>query len=456
MPLPLSGLLVVSLEQAVAAPMCTCRLADAGARVIKVERPEGDFARYYDKLAVPHAARSTTRAATEPFAAGGKRAAPASPLPFTGEGQGGGRQNDSGGHARPLPNPPPQAGEGADRASGERKQTREAGEGQSAYFVWLNRGKESLVLDLARDDDKALLAAMLAKADVFVQNLKPGAIAKLGFPLPALRAAHPRLVICAISGYGEDGPYAARKAYDMLVQAESGLASVTGGPEAPARVGVSVCDIAAGMNAYEAILEALYARERTGEGAAISISMFDAMAEWMAVPLIQYEGGAPPKRIGLAHTSIAPYGAFKTKDGADILISIQSDREWRVLAEKVLGDKALAADPAFATNVARIARRAETDARVAALFGATDEAALTRKLADNAIAFARVNETSDLAVHPQLRRIEIGTPSGAVSYPAPPARSDAAPRRYGAVPSLGEHSAKIRAEFMPGATRPLE
>src|SRR5262245_61918740 len=242
MSLPLSGLLVVSLEQAVAAPMCSCRLADAGARVIKVERPEGDFARDYDELAG----------------------------------------------------------------------------GESAYFVWLNRGKESLTLALARADDKAVLAALLAKADVFVRNLKPGATAKLGFPLDALRRAHPRLVICSISGYGEDGPYAARKAYDMLIQAESGLASITGGPEAPARVGVSVCDIAAGMNAYEAILEALIARERTGDGAEISISMFDAMADWMAVPLMQYEGGAPPKRMGLAHTSIAPYGVFKTKDGANI------------------------------------------------------------------------------------------------------------------------------------------
>ena len=454
MPLPLSGLLVVSLEQAVAAPMCTCRLADAGARVIKVERPEGDFARYYDKLAVPHTQRGPATSASA--------SAPASPPPFTGEGQGGGMQQGSSRCAHPLPTPPPtqvglarlaqdktrpgQArgapGEGADRVRGEDER------GESAYFVWLNRGKESLVLDLARDDDKALLAAILAKADVFVQNLKPGAIAKLGFPLHDLRRAHPRLVICSISGYGEDGPYAQRKAYDMLVQAESGLASVTGGPEAPARVGVSVCDIAAGMNAYEAILEALYARERTGEGTAISISMFDAMAEWMAVPLIQYEGGAPPKRIGLAHTSIAPYGAFKTRDGADILISIQSDREWRVLAGKVLGDKALAADPAFATNVARMARRADTDARVAAVFGATDEAALTRKLAENDIAFARVNTTGDLASHPQLHRIEIGTASGLVSYPAPPARFDAAPRRYGAVPSLGEHSAKIRAEFL--------
>jgi len=444
MPLPLSGLLVVSLEQAVAAPMCTCRLADAGARVIKVERPEGDFARYYDKLAVPHTCVPRTRSA---------------PSPLVGEGWGGGSllsRETSHLTPTPTPNPSPQGGGG--RTEFVKRKHAElpasasacsAPEGQSAYFVWLNRGKESLVLDLARADDKALLAAILAKADVFVQNLKPGAVAKLGFPLHDLRRAHPRLVICSISGYGEDGPYAQRKAYDMLVQAESGLASVTGSPDAPARVGVSVCDIAAGMNAYEAILEALYAREKTGDGAAISISMFDAMAEWMAVPLIQYEGGAPPKRIGLAHTSIAPYGAFKTRDGADILISIQSDREWRVLAEKVLGDKALAADPAFATNVARVARRAETDARVAAVFGTTEEAALTRKLAQNDIAFARVNDAGALASHPQLRRIDIATSSGAMSYPAPPARSDATPRRYGAVPSLGEHSATIRAEFMP-------
>jgi formyl-CoA transferase len=385
MSLPLSGLLVVSLEQAVAAPMCSCRLADAGARVIKIERPEGDFARGYDKLAVPR---------------GGVR----------------------------------------------------DGGGESAYFVWLNRGKESLVLDLARGEDKALLAALLAKADVFVQNLKPGAIAKLGFPLDELRRAHPRLVICSISGYGEDGPYAARKAYDMLIQAESGLASVTGGPEAPARVGVSVCDVAAGMNAYEAILEALIARGRTGEGAAISISMFDAMADWMAVPLIQYEGGAAPRRMGLAHTSIAPYGVFKTRDGADILISIQSDREWRVLADKVLGDKALAADPDFATNVARVKRRGATDGRVAAVFGSLDEAALTEKLLAADIAFARVNTTADLAAHPQLRRIDVATPAGTISYPAPAARRAGEPaRRYGAVPALGAHSAAIRAEFMPCA-----
>ena len=251
MTLPLSGLLVVALEQAVAAPMCTCRLADAGARVIKIERPEGDFARGYDNLA----------------------------------------------------------------------------HGESAYFVWLNRGKESVVLDLALAEDRTLLEAMIAAADVFVQNLKPGNVAKLGFPIPRLRHDYPRLIVCSISGYGASGPYAARKAYDLLIQAESGLSSVTGGPEAPARVGVSVVDIAAGLNAYEAILEALIARGRSGEGSDIHVSMFDAMADWMTVPLLQHEGGKPPRRVGLAHTSIAPYGVFKSRDGADILISIQSDRE---------------------------------------------------------------------------------------------------------------------------------
>jgi itaconate CoA-transferase len=364
---PLAGLLVVSLEQAVAAPMCSCRLADAGARVIKIERPEGDFARGYDDLV----------------------------------------------------------------------------HGESAYFVWLNRGKESLVLDLTTPADKALLETMLAKADVFIQNLKPGAVARLGFALDRLRRDHPQLITCSVSGYGETGPYAQRKAYDLLIQAEAGLASVTGGPEAPARVGVSVVDIAAGMNAYEAILEALIARGRTGQGMDISISMFDAMADWMTVPLLQHEGGRTPQRVGLAHPSIAPYGVFKTRDGADVLISIQSDREWRVLATEVLGDASLADDPRFATNVERVNHRAATDARVAAVFGAADVAALTDKLAAADIAFARVSDTAILAVHPHLHRITVGTPSGPVAYPAPPHRRAG----YGAVPALGEHTEKIREEF---------
>jgi len=375
MTLPLDGLLVVSIEHAVAAPICTCRLADAGARVIKVERPEGDFARYYDTVA----------------------------------------------------------------------------NGESAYFVWLNRGKESAVLDLGKAADKALLEAMLAKADVFVQNLKPGAIAKLGFAVERLRRDHPHLIVCSISGYGETGPYAARKAYDLLIQAESGLASVTGGPEAPARVGVSVVDVAAGLNAYQAILEALIAHGRTGQGAALSVSMFDAMAEWMTVPLLQQEGGQPPSRLGLAHPSIAPYGVFRTRDGVDVLISIQNDREWRVLAEKVLGDKALAADPAFATNVDRVNRRAETDARVAAVFAAAAADPLTQRLAAADIAFARVTDMAALGRHPHLRRITIGLPSGSVSYPAPAVLQTGESRRYGPVPALGAHTEKVRAEFMPAA-----
>src|ERR1700689_976344 len=342
MTLPLSGLLVVALEQAVAAPMCACRFADAGARGIKIERPEGDFARTYDVLV----------------------------------------------------------------------------HGECSYFVWLNRGKESVVLDLARNEDKALLAAMLERADVFVQNLKPGAVGKLGFPIARLRREHPRLICCSISGYGEDGPYAARKAYDLLIQAESGLASITGTTE-PSRVGVSVVDIATGMNAYEAILEALIARGRTGERAELSISMFDAMADWMTVPLLQQEAGVPPQRIGLAHTSISPYGAFKSRDGVDILISIQSDREWRILAAKVLDDAVLAADPNFATNVERVKRRSQTDGKVAAVFGTLDADALEQKLAAADIAFARVNTPAELARHPHLRRITIGTPSAPVSYPAP-------------------------------------
>jgi itaconate CoA-transferase len=372
MPLPLEGLIVISLEQAVAAPLCACKLADVGARVIKIERPEGDFARGYDKLV----------------------------------------------------------------------------KGQASYFVWLNRGKESVVLDLGQDQDKALLESMLAKADVFIQNLKPGAVAKLGFAIERLRRDYPRLIVCSVSGYGESGPYAERKAYDMLIQAEAGVASVTGGPETSgSRVGVSVCDIAAGMNSYEAILEALLTRARTGEGTAISVSMFDAMAEWMTVPLLQYEGGSPPKRVGLAHPSIAPYGVFKTRDGADILISIQNDREWRVLAEKVMGDKALATDPAFATNVERVKRRTETDGRVAAVFGAQNVKALSASLEAAEIAFGRVNGPDELARHPHLRRITIGSENGPISMPAPPVQRAGETRSYAPIPALGEHSARIRAEF---------
>jgi formyl-CoA transferase len=235
----------------------------------------------------------------------------------------------------------------------------------------------------------------------------------------------------------------------MLIQAEAGLASVTGGPESSAaRVGVSVCDIAAGMNAYQAILEALLARGRTGEGTAISVSMFDAMAEWMTVPLLQHEGGSPPKRVGLAHPSISPYGVFKTRDGVDILISIQNDREWRVLAEKVMGDKALATDPAFATNVDRVKRRPQTDGRVAAAFAAHDVDAMVSKLEAAEIAFGRVNGPGDLVLHPHLRRVSVKTPGGVVTMPAPAAQRFGETHQYGPVPAVGEHTERIKAEFL--------
>jgi len=365
-------MLVVSVEQAVAAPLCSCRLAEAGARVIKIERQEGDFARGYDRAAL----------------------------------------------------------------------------GESSYFVWLNRGKESVVLDIKNQQDRDLLARLISRADVLVQNLMPGAMARAGFDLEEVRHRHPRLVICSISGYGESGPYAQRKAYDLLIQAEAGLSSVTGGPEGPARVGVSVVDIAAGLNAYEAILEALIKRARTGEGTAISVSMFDAMAEWMTIPLLNQEFGNPFKRVGLAHPTIVPYGVFKTRDGADILIAIQNDREWRVLAEKVLGDAALGIDAKFATVTSRLQHRAATDAAVAAVFGKLDVEPLMQKLAGADIAFARVNDSALLATHPHLRRITVAAPSGPVHLPAPAAERAEEPRRYGAVPALGEHSESVRKEFL--------
>src|SRR5271167_2446772 len=257
---PLEGLCVVAVEQAVAAPFCTVRLADAGARVIKIERPKGDFARLYDD-AVP---------------------------------------------------------------------------GSSSYFVWLNRGKESVVLDLSQDSARRQLGALIAGADVLVQNLKPGAMERMALGIEELRQLHPRLICCSISGYGETGPLSSRKAYDLLVQAEPGLASITGGPSKPARVGISIVDIATGATAHAAILEALISRSQSGDGADLRISMFDVIADWLTVPLLNTEAGMPPKRCGLAHPSIAPYGIFSTADNHQVLISIQSEREWAAFCVDVL------------------------------------------------------------------------------------------------------------------------
>ncbi|NDK36694.1 CaiB/BaiF CoA transferase family protein [Rhodovulum sulfidophilum] len=357
---PLEGIEVVAVEQAVAAPFATARLADAGAHVVKIERPGGDFARGYDDAAA----------------------------------------------------------------------------GQSSYFVWLNRGKETRTLDLAAEPGRAALADLLAGADVLVQNLKPGALARLGFSDAVLERDYPRLISCAISGFGTEGPLAGRKAYDLLIQAESGLSSITGSPEEPARVGVSVVDIATGATAHAAILEALIRRGATGQGARISISMFDVMAEWLTVPLLNHEGGRSPGRVGLAHPSIAPYGAFQPRDGRPILISVQSDREWRQLAEGFLGAPGLGTDPRFASNVARVRNRAETDRIVAAAFARHSAAEAEAALVAADIAFASVNDMAGLSAHPHLRRIEVDSPNGPVAMPAPAARFDGEPRRYGPVPAL--------------------
>jgi itaconate CoA-transferase len=372
MSLPLEGILVVTLEQAVAAPFCSSRLADAGARVIKLERPEGYFGRSYDDVA----------------------------------------------------------------------------HGESSYFVWLNRGKESVVVDLGRPDGRELFEALIAKADVFIQNLKPGSLARLGYPIEDLRARHPRLIACSISGYGEEGVMAERKAYDLLIQAESGLASITGGPGEPARVGISVVDISTGASAMQAILEALFKRERTGHGADIRLSMFDTIVDWMAVPFIHASYGRDPKRIGLAHPSIAPYGVFTSRDGRSILISIQNEREWLVLCRQVLDDPEFATDPRFLSNVVRVTHRGLTDARVQLGFAKFDHATLSGRLARAQIAFAAVNSLQDLLQHPHLRTISIETPSGPVTVPAPAALVKGEQRRYGAVPALGADTEEVRAEFL--------
>jgi len=378
MRLPLDGLLVVALEQAVAAPFCTMRLADAGARVIKLERPEGDFGRGYDDVA----------------------------------------------------------------------------RGQSSYFVWLNRGKESVVVDLRREDDRALFEALLAKADIFIQNLKPGALDRIGYPVDSLCAKHPRLIACSISGYGETGPMAQRKAYDLLVQAESGLASITGGPSEAARVGFSIVDIATGATAVQAILEALYGRTTTGQGTHVRLSMFDTIVEWMAVPFLHAAYGRPPKRIGLAHPSIAPYGVFTSKDGKSVLISIQNEREWVILCERVMREPSLSRDPRFASNVARVQNRGETDERVSAGFAALDATELIDRLSQADIAFAVVNEITDLIDHSQLHTIPIETPAGSVALPAPAPIWAEGERRYGSVPALGTQSETVRREFIPPETKP--
>ena len=368
----LDGLLVVSLEQAVAAPYAASRLADAGARVIKVERPEGDFARGYDA--------------------------------------------DARGH--------------------------------SSYFVWLNRGKESIALDLKNPDEMKIFEQMLAKADVFIQNLMPGALERLGVSMANLRTENPALITCDISGYGASGPFAQMKAYDFLVQAEVGLAQITGAPEEPGRVGVSICDIAAGMTAHAAILQALVAKGRTGQGRSIEVSLFHALADWMNVPYLQHQyGGRKIRRPGLHHPTIAPYGAYICGDNRMLLISIQNEREWLRLCVEVLDQPDMPQNPNFDSNVKRVQNRVELDAIINDVFAQHSIDTIVKKLQAAQIAFGRLNDMDEFTKHPQNRFIAVRTSAGDVQLLSPGAIVNGVMPRLGAVPDLGQHSDAIRQEF---------
>jgi crotonobetainyl-CoA:carnitine CoA-transferase CaiB-like acyl-CoA transferase len=368
----LEGLLVVSLEQAVAAPLATARLADAGARVIKIERPEGDFSRGYDRLV----------------------------------------------------------------------------HGESTYFVWINRGKESICLDLRQADDLALLRRMIGQADVFVQNLAPGAADRLGVGAVAMRAANPALIYVSISGYGEDGPYRDAKAYDMLIQGESGLLSINGTPEGAARVGISVCDIAAGETAFAGVLQSLISRGRTGQGRVVEVSLFHTMADWMNVPYLQVAyGGVAPARVGLRHPSIAPYAAFACADGREVLLAVQSDREWVALAAQVLGRPELGHDPRYATNVARVAHRDEIEGMIAPVLVVLDREGAMRLLEAAGIACGRISDLNDLQVHPQARHVSVDSPTGPVQMMARGVRFDDGGIGMGPVPAKDQHGAELRREF---------
>ncbi len=366
----LEGLLVVSIEQAVAAPYCGLLLADAGARVIKVERKEGDFARDYDRAA----------------------------------------------------------------------------KGHSAYFVWLNRGKESIVLDIDDPADQKILRAMLLKADVLVQNLAPGALEKRGFSGAELRKTNPGLITCEITGYGRSGPMAEMKAYDLLVQAETGLCSITGTPDGPARVGVSVCDIATGLTAFSAILRALLLRARTGEGIVLSIAMFDVLADWMNVPLLYKRyAGRTPQRIGVAHATLAPYGLYTAGDGKALLIAVQSNREWAVLCEKILERPDLVNDPRFRDNEDRCAHREAMDAIIHEVFARYDRDTLIHTLIAARVACARLSSVEDLDQHPHLAaQLAIMADDTIALADLPVGRRSNRPLR---VPKLGEDSERIRTEF---------
>ncbi len=366
---PLEGVLVVSLEHAVAAPYCSSRLAQAGARVLKIERPEGDFARDYDREVY----------------------------------------------------------------------------GESSYFVWINQGKESVALDLRQATDMAQMMALLAHADVFIQNLAPGAAKRLGLGSDALRAAMPRLITCDISGYGESGPMNDLKAYDLLVQAESGLVSVNGAPGPWGRIGVSICDITAGMNAAQGILEALLLRERTGQGSALHVSLFDAAAELMAVPYLQARyGRSAPERGGLKHPSIAAYGAFTCSDGRELVLAVQNDREWHAFCQHVMEQPELIADVRFVNSASRGIHRQLIEDMIQAVIGALTWGEVTDRLTEAQTPFGTLNSVLDLIHHPQLRTQQVMVRGRPVEMPAPACQSPWQAMAYlRGAPAVDEHGQLI-------------
>lgn len=371
--LPLAGITVVAVEQAVAAPFATRHLADLGARVIKIERPGvGDFARHYD---------STVK-------------------------------------------------------------------GMASHFVWLNRAKESLSLDLKHPEAPSILRRLLGGADVFVHNLAPGAMDRLGFAAAATGAEHPRLIICEISGYGSSGPYRDKKAYDLLVQCETGLLSVTGTDDTPAKAGISIADIAAGMYAYSGILTALYRRERSGRGAAFEVSLFEALGEWMGYPMYYTAyGGTGPPRTGASHATIAPYGPFATQDGRQVFLGVQNEREWERFCRIVLEQPAMATDPRYAANPDRVAHREALDAAIGAVFSLLSGEVALARLERAEIATARLNSPAEFWDHPQLaareRWRQVESPVGPLQALIPPVIMPGDEPNMGRIPAVGEHTEAI-------------
>ena len=374
---PLEGIIVVALEQAVAAPFATRQLADLGARVIKVERPgAGDFARGYDTTV----------------------------------------------------------------------------KGLSSHFVWLNRSKESLTLDLKQPEARDILERLLADADVFIHNLAPGAAGRLGFGAERLREEYPQLIVCGISGYGFTGPYRDKKAYDLLVQCETGLVSITGTPETPSKVGISAADIAAGMYAYSGILAALFRRERTLEGMEIEVSMLEALGEWMGFPAyFALYGGEEPERSGARHAAIAPYGPFECGDGEVVFLGIQNEREWERFCEAVLEHPAMAKDERFATNSGRVANREALDKEIEGVFKRLSAEEVIERLEEAQIANARMRTVHGFLDHPQLeardRWREVSSPAGPLRALLPPATMSGVEPTMAAVPEVGEHTDRILAEL---------